>query len=157
MVKGTFLVERSATILAVPHVVHEQIVDLRKWRAWSPWEDLDPKMRRVYSGARSGTGAVYDWTGNDKAGAGSMRILENVPPRHLKIALAFDHPYPARNTVWFTIAPAGEDSSHVIWTMTGSLSPGLRLFSLVRPMDRMIGPDLDRGLARLKTLLESPV
>ena len=37
------------------------------------------------------------------------------------------------------------------------LSPGLRLFSLVRPMDRMIGPDLDRGLARLKTLLESPV
>lgn len=55
----TYTVERSERIDAPPERVYEQIVDFHRWRAWSPWEDIDPNLRRTYSGADAGAGAVY--------------------------------------------------------------------------------------------------
>ena len=54
----------------------ERIVDFRRWPAWSPWEDVDPDLRRTYSGPDSGVGAAYAWEGNRKAGKGRMEIVD---------------------------------------------------------------------------------
>ncbi|MCV2488514.1 SRPBCC family protein [Geodermatophilus sp. YIM 151500] len=149
MAHDTYTVERSATVAAPPERVYERIVDLHRWTAWSPWEEVDPAMHREYSGAESGVGAVYAWSGNRKAGAGRMTVVEATESSRVCIDLAFDEPFKARNDTRFSIEPDGA-GSRVTWTMTGRETVGVRVMSLVKPMDAMVGPDFERGLTRLR-------
>ncbi|MFX0539826.1 SRPBCC family protein [Ornithinimicrobium sp. Y1847] len=149
----TYTVERSISIDADPADVYAQIADLRNWVTWSPWEGLDPELERTYTGAESGTGASYAWSGNKKAGAGSMTIIEATEPSDVRIDLEFEKPFPARNDTRFRIEPDGLGST-VTWTMKGALNPIMRVVQVVYPMDKMIGPDFEKGLAQLKAHLE---
>jgi uncharacterized protein YndB with AHSA1/START domain len=155
MAEDTYTVERSATMAAPPERVYQQIADFHRWTAWSPWEDVDPNMRREYSGAESGVGAVYSWSGNRKAGAGRMTVVEAVEPSRVRIDLAFEKPFKARNDTSFVITPDG-DGSRVTWTMTGTRSFGVRLMSIVKSMDALLGPDFEKGLTRLRAAVEAP-
>ena len=72
----TFRVQRSTSINAPSEKIFPFINDYRRWGAWSPYEQLDPAMKRTYSGAAHGQGAVYEWEGNNKAGKGRMEISD---------------------------------------------------------------------------------
>ncbi len=154
MATKTYRVERSTTIDAPPEAVYPHIADFRRWTSWSPWEGLDPDMRRTYSGADAGVGAVYTWTGNRKAGIGRMAITEARAPSRVAIDLQFEKPFPSRSDTVFTVEPVGS-GSRVTWTMTGPMSVGTRIMSLVKSMDSLIGPDFEKGLARLKLTAET--
>jgi uncharacterized protein YndB with AHSA1/START domain len=150
----TFRVERSANIQAPPEEVYAHIEDLRQWAAWSPWENKDPAMKKTYSGAERGTGAVYAWDGNQDVGQGSMEIIEDAPPSKLVIRLDFIKPFEAHNIVEFALQPVGE-GTHVTWSIHGP-SPYLsKLMGLVFDMDQMIGADFEAGLGSLKALAEA--
>ena len=153
MADDTYTVERSARIDASPEQVYEQIVDFHNWTAWSPWEDVDPALKRDYSGAERGPGAVYAWSGNRKAGQGSMTIADATEPTRVAIDLVFEKPFKARNDTVFTIRPEGT-GSEVTWTMTGKRTLMTKVMGLFKSMDAMIGPDFEKGLARLKTAAE---
>src|SRR5688572_18237492 len=77
MQPADFRIERSATVAAPPHAVFEQVNDLHRWTAWSPWEKLDPAMKRTYEGAPAGAGASYSWSGNKQVGEGRMTITDS--------------------------------------------------------------------------------
>jgi uncharacterized protein YndB with AHSA1/START domain len=154
MATSTYTVERSVVIDAPPPLVYEQIADFRAWTAWSPWEGLDPHLARTYTGADAGTGAVYAWSGNSKAGRGRMTIVEAVKPSHVRIDLAFEKPFRSRSDTTFTMVPDGT-GTRVTWSMTGAKTPMTRVMGLVRSMDSMLGPDFDKGLGRLKTTVEA--
>jgi uncharacterized protein YndB with AHSA1/START domain len=151
----TYTVERAQTIDAPPERVFEQIADFHRWRAWSPWEDLDPDLQRTYSGAEAGTGAVYAWSGNRKAGQGRMEMTQAVAPSRVEVDLRFEKPFKAQSTTAFAIAPSG-DASRVTWTMTGPKTFMVRVMGLFRSMDQMVGKDFEKGLARLKAVAERP-
>ena len=87
MSTSTYTVERSATIAAEPQRIYDRLVDFHEWMGWSPWEDLDPDQQRTFSGAESGTGAAYAWSGNRKAGKGTMRITGTQPPNRVDVDL----------------------------------------------------------------------
>ncbi len=150
---STFTVERSTTIAAPPETVYAQVVDFHNWRSWSPWEEVDPDLQREYSGAQSGTGARYAWSGNKKAGVGSMEIVEATAPSKVAIDLRFQKPFKARNDTTFTITPEGE-GSRVDWTMTGPLPFMMKLFTMFKSMDTLVGPDFEKGLDKLKQVSE---
>ena len=76
----SFRIERSATINAPAEKVFAEISDFQQWRGWSPWEGKDPNLKRTYSGAARGTGAVYAWEGNKNVGSGRMEILDATSP-----------------------------------------------------------------------------
>src|SRR5262245_62073016 len=101
-----FRVERSAVINAPPEKVFPNLDYFHKWEPWSPWEKLDPNLKRTYSGSDSGKGAIYAWQGNDKVGEGRMEILESAPPSRLFIKLDFIKPFAASNRTEFTLVPA---------------------------------------------------
>src|SRR5687767_2606295 len=44
----TFRVERSATIAAPPEVIFPIVNDFHRWIEWSPWEKLDPNLKRTH-------------------------------------------------------------------------------------------------------------
>ncbi|MGH8968497.1 MAG: SRPBCC family protein [Actinomycetes bacterium] len=153
MAEDTYTVERSATIDAPPARIYEQIADFHNWTNWSPWEGLDPALQRTYSGAESCTGAVYGWSGNRKAGQGRMEITDVTEPSRLQIDLVFEKPWKARNDTWFTIAPEGP-GSRVTWTMTGKKTFMTKAMGIFKSMDKLIGPDFEKGLAGLKATTE---
>ncbi len=146
-----YVVVRALDIAAEPVRVHALVDDFRRWTAWSPWEDLDPDLQRTYSGPESGVGAHYAWRGNRKAGAGSMEITGSSPER-IDIQLVFQKPFAAVNPVTFTFTPTtvrGAPGTRVEWRMRGEPSGLWGLVSRLMPMDRLVGRDFDKGLARL--------
>jgi uncharacterized protein YndB with AHSA1/START domain len=155
MGEKTYTVERSTTIAAPPARVYPQIADFHNWARWSPWEDVDPEMQRTYSGQGSGTGAVYAWSGNSKAGQGRMEITDATEPARVDIDLVFEKPWKAHNDTSFVIRPEGT-GSQVTWTMTGKKTLVTKAMTLVVSMDKLLGRDFEKGLSRLKAVTEAP-
>lgn len=155
---STFRVERSTNIQAPPAKIFALISDFRRWISWSPYETMDPALKRSYGGARSGTGAVYSWEGNKKVGVGRMEITDARPSSAVIIKLEFFKPFQARNVAEFTLEPEG-DSTIVTWAMQGPnlcSKPWLaKIIGLVFSMDRIVGKQFENGLANLKAVAES--
>jgi hypothetical protein len=151
-----FEVVRSETIAAPAARVHGLIDDFHEWRKWSPWEEVDPNLDREYSGAEKGVGARYAWKGNRKAGQGNMEITEDTPER-VTVRLTFEKPWKATNRVDFELEPAGDAQTRVNWRMTGTNSGfSSVVVRLMGGIDKMVGKDFEKGLAKLKAAAESP-
>lgn len=148
-----FRVERSVTIKAPPEKIYPYFDDFNRWAVWSPWEKLDPAMKRTFSGAPSGKGAVYAWQGNSKVGEGRMEILESSPSSKLLLKLDFVKPFEGHNTAEYTLLPSG-DTTQVTWAMYGPSTYVTKLMGLFVSMDSMIGKDFEAGLANLKAATE---
>jgi hypothetical protein len=145
---STFEVTRSAVIPAPAEAIFPLVNSFHEWTKWSPWEAVDPAMERSYSGGESGVGAKYAWSGNRKAGAGTMEIVRTDQPRTIEIRLEFTKPFKAVNPTTFTFAPSGT-GTQVTWTMTGENKGLGKVFALFMNMDKMVGTDFERGLASL--------
>jgi uncharacterized protein YndB with AHSA1/START domain len=148
-----FRIQRAATIKAPPDRIFPLINNFRSWTSWSPWEKMDPNLKRTYSGAESGKGAVYEWEGNKKVGQGRMEIKDTSPPSRVTIQLDFFKPFEAHNTAEFTLAPQG-DSTNVTWVMDGRQPFMFKVMSVFMNMDKLIGKDFETGLANLKAATE---
>lgn len=150
---NTFSVQRAAIISARPEKIFPLINDFRQWGAWSPYEHKDPAMKRTFSGAVRGRGAVYAWQGDKNVGSGRMEILEAAAPSKIVIKLDFYTPFEAHNTAEFTMLPQ-DDATRVTWRMHGPASFMARVMHVFINIDKMVGKDFEVGLANLKRLAE---
>jgi len=150
----TFTVERSTTINAPASAVYPHIIDLKMWSAWSPWEEMDPQVQKTYSGADQGVGSSYAWRGNRKVGQGSMTITAATSDERIDLDLEFLKPFKAQNTTTYQLTPEG-DGTRVTWSMTGKKTLMTKIMGIFKSMDAMVGPDFERGLAKLKSVVES--
>ncbi|GAB3133356.1 SRPBCC family protein [Tsukamurella serpentis] len=151
---GAFTVVRSIEIAAPAETVFGLINNFHEWRHWSPWEGIDPNLKREYTGPADGPGATYTWSGNRRAGAGRMTISHAVPGESVDVDLEFKKPMPATNHVRFEIVPSGENV-RVSWTMTGVTTGFFALIGKVIPMDKFLGKNFEEGLAALKARSEN--
>jgi hypothetical protein len=133
--------------------VHALIDDFHEWPAWSPWEDLDPDLQRTYTGPATGVGAHYAWRGNRKAGQGTMEITGSSPDR-IDIDLVFMKPFDSASKVTFELVPM-DAGTEVTWRMRGEQKGIWGVVGKVVSMDRLVGKDFEKGLTRLKAILES--
>jgi len=147
-----FRVERSVTIKAPPEKIFPLINDFHSWVSWSPYEKKDPGMKRTYSGATAGKGAIYEWDGNSDVGQGRMEILDSTPSQ-IRIKLDFMKPLEGHDIATFTMKPDG-NATKVTWAMDGPTPFLGKLIGVFMNMDTMIGTDFEAGLANLKTLTE---
>jgi len=154
MQPSEFRIVRSATISAPAPAVFAQVNDFHNWEKWSPWEKLDPAMKKKYEGAPAGTGAIYSWVGNNEVGEGRMTITESRPNDLIGIKLEFLKPFAATNTTEFTFKPEG-DQTVVTWSMFGENNLMSKAFGLFMNMDKMVGGDFEKGLAQMKAVAEA--
>ena len=150
---NTFTVRRATTVKAAPEAIFPLINDFHQWGTWSPYETKDPAMKRTYSGAASGNGAVYAWQGNKNVGSGRMEILDSSAPSKIVIKLDFFAPFEGHNTAEFTMLPQG-DVTNVTWLMHGPVPFMAKIMHVLMNIDRMVGKDFEIGLANLKRLTE---
>ncbi|WP_095081995.1 SRPBCC family protein [Mesorhizobium sophorae] len=150
----TFRVQRAVSIKAPPEKIFALIANFRDWVSWSPYEKLDPAMKRTYSGATKGNGAVYAWDGKGKAGAGRMEITDTSSPSQVTIKIDFIKPFENHNIAEFTLESKG-GFTNVTWAMHGPNPFIARVMHLIFNIDRMIGTDFEIGLANLKAATET--
>lgn len=146
-------VERSIVINAPPSTVFALINDFHKFNLWSPWAKLDPNTQYTFSGPDSGVGAKMEWRSENRdVGNGQHQIMVSKPDQHIQTALDFGDMGTAFAT--FDLAATGA-GTRVTWGFDRDNGYNMmgRYFGLM--MDKMIGPDFERGLANLKTLAES--
>lgn len=151
---ANFRIERSAQIDAPANVVFPMINDFHQWVRWSPWENLDPNMKRTFEGPQAGPGASYGWSGNAKVGSGRSTIVDSKPAQSVSLKLEMFKPFNCTNQVTFKLAPSGA-GTRVSWIMEGKNGLMSKAFSLVMNMDKMCGPIFDQGLANLNALVQS--
>jgi len=153
MQPSDYRIERSAAMSAPASAPFEQVNDFHNWEAWSPWLEADPEAKVTFEGPPSGASAIYRWEGNDQVGSGSMTLLESRPNELIRIQLEFLKPFPNACTAQFTFEPEG-DQTVVTWSMFGKNGFTGKAIHLVMNMDKMIGDQFDKGLAKMKTVVE---
>lgn len=149
-----YSIQRSAVVNAPPEVVFEQVNDFHRWERWSPFEKLDPEMRKTFEGSPSGVDARYHWKGNSRAGEGRMRIAESVPAKRIAIDMHFIEPFESRARTTFTFEPV-EAGTRVTWGMSGANTTAGKVMSLFGGMEGMLGRAFDEGLAKLGSAAEA--
>ena len=150
-----FRVERSIVIAAPAERAFAQVNDFHHWVAWSPWEKMDPTMKKTFEGAPAGAGSIYAWVGNKKVGEGRMTIEKSEAPAIVGLKLEFLKPWQATNATTFSFVPA-DGGTKVTWAMEGEHKGfGMKALATVMNMDKLVGRDFEKGLASLKSVAES--
>ena len=150
----SFRVERSIRVSAPPEKIFHYVNDFHQWGVWSPYEKLDPSMKRTFGGAAAGKGAVYEWDGNSKAGQGRMQIIDSDEPARIVIKLDFIKPITGHNRATFDFRAAGS-GTQVTWSMDGPTPYIAKLMGLFFNMDRLIGAEFETGLANLAAVSQT--
>lgn len=148
-----FRIERSLSMQARPEQIFPLLNNFHEWEAWSPWEKVDPAVRRSYSGPQQGQAAVYSWLGNKELGEGRMEILESQPFNYLRIQINFYKPFAAQNTIEFRLDDQGA-TTVVSQAMFGPCNFMSKLMGLFFSMENMVGKKFDEGLLDLKNIVE---
>jgi len=153
-VADEIVVQRSKKIDAAPVDVFANIVDLNQWGQWAPWDELDPDMKKTYSGETATVGSGYSWTGNRKVGEGNMTITEIEAPNRMALDLEFLKPFKDQSVTEFIVSPDG-DGSEVTWKMTTENTLMKKIMGIFKSLDSMVGPDFEKGLSNLKRVTEA--
>lgn len=149
----TFRVERKITIDSSASKIFPLINDFHNWAEWSPYEKMDPDMKKNFSGKDKGKGSIYSWDGNNKVGAGRMEITESTSPSLVRTSLQFMRPMKFHNTGEFLLEKKG-DQTEVTWAMYGPNPFFNKVMHTLINMDKLVGKDFEIGLENLKNISE---
>lgn len=150
---NSYTVKRTVRIDAPPEKVFPYLEDPKKTLEWSPWEKKDPMLKKTFSGAEKGKGAVYAWEGNREVGSGSLEITESVPPKSVVMTLRFLKPMKDEATARYDVAPVA-GGSEVTWSIAGESNFVSKVMCVFMDMDKMIGGEFQKGLDSLKAVVE---
>ncbi|WP_420585606.1 SRPBCC family protein [Ruegeria sp.] len=153
LLPGQAEVSRSVTIDAPPSAIFPYVNSMQETEKWSPWLSHDPETQLNYSGPEAGVGNTLNWSSeHPQVGSGSQEIIESVPDQTVRTALDFGSMGTA--LAFFDLTPEGNQTK-VTWGFSSDLglNPMARWMGLM--MDQWVGGDYERGLANLKTLVES--
>lgn len=148
-----FRVERSIEIAAPAAKIFPYLEDLKAQRLWSPWDQKDLDMKRVYVGPGKGVGQIYEWDGDKNVGAGRQEITRVVPNERVEAKIDFIRPMQANNQIEFLLNPSGSRTK-VTWAIFGPWPLLHRVMGVFMSMDKMIGNEFEKGLLQLKALAE---
>ena len=155
---SAYHVERKLEVAAPADVVFGVLNDLHQFAGvlvlfGSPWEKLDPHMQKTFEGPAAGVGQSYAWNGNKEVGKGKMTIEESVPGQKVGMKLEFMEPMKSTATCALDLAGTSTGSL-VTWSMDGNHNFIGKAFGMFMDMDNMLGTDIEKGLAQLKTVAE---
>ncbi len=154
---SAYHVERKLEVAAAADLVFSVLNDLHQFAGvfvlfGTPLAQQDPNMPKTFEGPAAGVGQSLAWSGKD-AGTGKMTIEESVPGQKVGVKLEFVKPMASTATCALTLAgtPTG---SLVTWSMDGHHNFIGKAFGMFVDMDKMLGGDIEKGLAQLKTVAE---
>lgn len=148
---GEAVVERRITIAAPADKVFAIASDLKRFKEFSPWAEIDPGQHYTFEGPETGIGQKMSWTSdNPQLGSGSQTVVDYQPNKRFATTLEFGG---MGDAVAYLDFSAMANETRVTWGFKTLLhNPLERWMGLL--YDRTFGPDNEKGLARLKALAE---
>ncbi len=148
----TYKVERITFIKSNPDLIYNLTSDFQQWNLWVPWtKEVDSSAVFEMTGPAAQLGTSWKWNGKI-LGNGEMVLTELIPDQLIGYDLAFNQgKYRSKGKIM--LENMG-DSAKIVWLDEGDLgyNPMNRYMGLF--MDRMMGPDFEKGLAKLKKIAE---
>lgn len=145
---ANYRIERSIEIAGSADAVFVRIADLSEWEKWSPWKARDAKMKFTYSGPKSGTGAIQNWTSPD-SGDGTLKITESLMNQKIRYLLTFKG-WDAKSEGEFRFEPVSAAATRLVWTMEGKNGFMGKLVWMLGGLEKTMTADFDQGLANIK-------
>jgi len=148
----TYRVERSTIMKGDKAVIYDLTSNLGKWDIWTPWtKKADSTAVIELVGSDGQVGTMRKWNGK-VIGNGQMTLTQLVPSELVAYDLSFQKG--KYNSKGQLIIESMGDSTKVLWTDEGNLgyNPISRYMGLF--MAKMMAPEFDKGLAKLKKVVE---
>ena len=146
-------VARSIEINAPADEIFPLVNIPKKTELWSPWLSIDPNVKVSYGEIAKGKGATMEWqSDHPNVGNGTVEIIESA--ENSKVVTALDFGAQGKATATMLLVQTG-DKTKATWSLVADMDAGPigRWFGLM--MDNMIGSDYEKGLEKLKKLVES--
>jgi len=148
-------VERSIGINAPQELVFRQVQYWKNWTAWSPWAEHDSTMKVTVEGIDGRDGSVYHWEGDPKiTGSGEMTNTGVTPNEKMTYHLHFMVPWESESDGHVEVEKISEDSTKATWAFYGDYPFPWNAMLLFMPMEKMMGPNFERGMELLKEVCE---
>jgi hypothetical protein len=151
-IETEYSVSKTITINRDKESVYDVMVDFKDFGKWSPWSELDSAMSVSYGGTSGKVGSSYTWSGNEDVGSGTMTISK-LSPDTIFVDLSFKEPFEAQSPTYYALKSIGANTE-VTWFMAGEMPYPFNVMTLFISMEEAIGKDFDRGLEKLKGLME---
>jgi hypothetical protein len=152
--KGEFHYERSGLINAPAEKIYPYLVSFKLGAQWNPYDQKDPNLKRVFSGADGQVGSAMDFDGNREGGAGRLELLQILPNQMAEIRLHMTRPISAENLILYRLTPEGT-ATRFSWAMAGDSGFLGKLVSVFIDCEKRVTKDFDQGIQNLKTVVEA--
>jgi len=149
-----FRYARSITIAAPPEQIFPYLNDVKKNQLWSPWVEIDPNASYSFAGPEAGIGASVHWSGNNQIGEGTATITDSVANERVVTRLDFKRPMQSTALAEQSLKPVA-GGTEVTWSMSGRSNFVGKAIGLFMNCEKMMDGQFDKGLGKLKTLIES--
>lgn len=142
-------VERTGVINAPAGAVQATLADFNAFPKWSPWKEYDPNMKTTVEGEPGKPGHKYTWEGNKDVGKGTM-VLDKISGDSLLQTL--DMGFPSQV---YMVTKEENGATNLTWGLYSKSPFLLRPMGLFMDMEKRLGGDFEKGIANLKTWVES--
>ncbi|MEK2689194.1 SRPBCC family protein [Bdellovibrio sp. GT3] len=152
---GTFRYENSTVINASADKIFPYLSNFKMGGQWSPYEQVDPDMKKTFSGEDGQVGSIMDFEGNSEAGSGRLEMKDIKPNEFVAIKLTMTKPMNAEQMVEYKLTPEG-DGTRFTWTMYGDGGFMTKLMTVLIDCEAMFRGQMEKGFENLKKVVEAP-
>lgn len=145
-------VDRTLLIKGSPDVVFYQMSHLRNWQNWLPWYDMDPSIKADYGGTDGQPGSTYHFVG-EKSGEGRATTTA-ITGNEMKYDMLFVD-WDTKGTGHVRAEDAGNGQTKANWALSIHYGYPANGIMAIMNMRKMLEKDFDKGLEKLKALVES--
>jgi effector-binding domain-containing protein len=145
--------EKSTVIAVSPEKLQDIVARFSEYDKWSPWLEYDPNVKSSTEGEDGKVGSIYRWEGNKDIGKG-IQTITKVEPGYVGSHLQFIEPMAGEAEIGMKLVPEN-GGTKVTWSFDSESPYPMNAMSLFFPIEKMIGPDYEKGLAKLKAYAES--
>lgn len=151
---SAYNISREVVISATPETLFPFINNSKKMNDWMPWQESDPGVKIHYTGPDEGVGSKSSWDSTGKMGVGTAVVVESNPVRSVKTRITYTKPMEMSQLSEMSLTPV-EEGTKVKWSVDGHNGFIFRLVGVFVNVDKMVGGEFEKGLAKLKNTVET--
>jgi len=154
-VNGNYAVVREVTINKPKQEVFDYVKYLKNQNNYSVWAKADPNMKKEFTGEDATVGFISAWDSeNPDVGKGEQKIIKIADGERIDYELHFIEPFESTDYAYMSTESVSENQTKVKWGFNGKMKYPMNLMLLFMNMEKMLAPDLEKGLGSLKNILE---
>lgn len=154
-INGDYKLEREVIIKKPKQVVFDYVKLIKNQNNFSVWNMKDPNSKMNYTGTDGTVGFISSWESQMReVGTGEQEILKIEEGSRIDVELRFTKPMTMKDNAYMVTEAIDSTQTKVKWGFFGTSPYPMNFTCLFMDMDKMIGPDLQKGLDNLKVILE---